>query len=150
MTTFPAGDRDYVVNHQYKTDANLAARQSIYRFQQPRVEIYATALGFADLQGDEAVLDIGCGNGGYLAELQRRGHRGPVIGFDLSPGMLAAARPVATAAALGIADAEYLPVADDVRRWRTRDAHAVPRAGSVARATASCGASPGPVARCSS
>lgn len=60
----------------------------------------------------EIVADIGCGNGAYLAELARRGHTGPVLGVDLSAGMLAAARRHAPAAALAAGDAAALPLRD--------------------------------------
>jgi SAM-dependent methyltransferase len=85
-------DREYLRTRQYRTDGNLAARQSIYRFQRPRMDLPSTVLALAGLSGAEAVADVGCGNGIYLAELSRRGHRGPAIGVDLSAGMLAAAR----------------------------------------------------------
>jgi SAM-dependent methyltransferase len=91
-------DRDYLRTSQYRTDDNLAARQSIYRFQRPHVDLPAAVLGLAELTGAETVADIGCGNGIYLAELSRRGHRGPVLGADLSTGMLLAARARVTAA----------------------------------------------------
>jgi len=44
------------------------------------------------LRGDEAVIDLGCGNGTLAAELAARGHRGTYLGLDPSPGLLAAAR----------------------------------------------------------
>jgi SAM-dependent methyltransferase len=122
----PLTDRAYLTSVQYRTDANLAARQSIYKFQDPPVDLPAAVLGLARLAGTETVTDIGCGNGRYLAELARRGHRGRVLGVDLSTGMLAAARaavPAAPAApagasmaapAIGLAagDAAALPLAD--------------------------------------
>ena len=111
MTAFPSDSREYVLQEQYKTDANLAARQSIYRFRQPKGDLYESALALADLRGDETVVDIGCGNGGYLATLARLAHAGTTIGLDLSPGMLVAARPRAENASLALADAEALPVA---------------------------------------
>ena len=77
---------------QYGDDRNLAARQSIYAFQQPVVDLWNGSLDLADLTGDETVLDIGCGNGLYLAVLRSRGHRGQVYGADLSAGMLLSAR----------------------------------------------------------
>jgi SAM-dependent methyltransferase len=40
----------------------------------------------------DIIVDVGCGNGMYLAELARRGCAGRVLGVDLSFGMLAAAR----------------------------------------------------------
>jgi SAM-dependent methyltransferase len=121
-------DRDYLRTSQYRTDGNLAARQSIYRFQRPPVDLPAAVLGLAELTGAETVADVGCGNGIYLAELSRRGHRGPVIGVDLSTGMLQAARakvsgtldaggtgdPASTGGQIGFAagDAAALPLPD--------------------------------------
>jgi len=97
---------------QYRTDANLAARQSIYAYQHPPMNLPAAVLDLAARHGDEMVADIGCGNGAYLAELARRQHAGPVLGVDLSPGMLDAARRRAPAAALVAGDAADLPVRD--------------------------------------
>lgn len=105
-------DRSYLQHVQYRTDANLAARQSIFACQHPRIDLPAAVLDLAGLRGDETVADVGCGNGAYLAELARRGHAGPVLGMDLSAGMLAAARRRGPAAALAAADAAALPVRD--------------------------------------
>jgi SAM-dependent methyltransferase len=123
-------DRAWLIGNQYKTDANLAARQSIYVHQQPRHDItrlvidlgYAADPGVADspraaggpgvIGSTELVADVGCGNGAYLAELSRRGHAGPVLGLDLSPGMLSAARDRDSGAALALADATALPLRD--------------------------------------
>jgi SAM-dependent methyltransferase len=58
----------------------------------PRIDLPAAVLGLAALHGQETVADIGRGNGAYLAELAHRGHTGPVLGVDLSAGMLAAVR----------------------------------------------------------
>lgn len=112
-------DRAYLQTQQYRSDANLAARQSIYQFQRPAIDLPAAVLDLAGLTGAETVADIGCGNGRYLAELARRGHRGQRLGVDLSDGMLRAAR--AASADLGLAttglaagDAAALPLADGV------------------------------------
>jgi SAM-dependent methyltransferase len=107
-------DRNYLTTVQYRDDSNLAARQSIYRFQQPQIDLVATVLDLAGLAGHETVADIGCGNGKYLAALARRGHAGRLLGADLSPGMLAITRAVAPRAAVTVADAERLPLADGV------------------------------------
>jgi trans-aconitate methyltransferase len=85
-------DRSYLTAVQYRTDANLAARQGIYAYQRPRLDLPAAVLGLARLRGEETVADVGCGNGAYLAELAGRGHAGPVLGMDLSAGMVSAAR----------------------------------------------------------
>jgi SAM-dependent methyltransferase len=70
-------------------------------------------LGLAALRGDETVADVGCGNGACLAELARRGHAGPVLGIDLSAGMLHAARSRAPGASLAAGDAAALPIRDE-------------------------------------
>jgi cyclopropane fatty-acyl-phospholipid synthase-like methyltransferase len=78
-------------------------------------------LGLARLAGDETVADVGCGNGIYLAGLASRGHSGPTIGVDLSPGMLAAAQRGAPAAGLTVGDAAALPVASYAASMRAAD-----------------------------
>ncbi len=54
---------------------------------QPGVKAILQRLG-----GDEAILDLGCGNGGVARELRRRGHRGQYVGVDFSVPLLQAAR----------------------------------------------------------
>jgi ubiquinone/menaquinone biosynthesis C-methylase UbiE len=108
----PWTDQSYLRESQYKTDVNLAARQSIYAYQRPRIDLARETIGLAALGGQEVVADVGCGNGRYLAELARRGHAGPVLGVDMSPGMLLAARSGAPRASLMVADAMALPVRD--------------------------------------
>jgi SAM-dependent methyltransferase len=98
---------------QYRTDTNLAARQSIYACQRPQLDLPSRVLGLAALRGSETVADVGCGNGAYLAELARRGHAGPVLGVDLSVGMLHAARGRAPGASLAAGDAAALPLRDN-------------------------------------
>ena len=105
-------DRRCLRQVQYGTEANLVARQSLYTHQHPRIDLPAVALDLATLRGDETVVDVGCGNGGYLAELARRRHAGRVLGVDLSAGMLQAARRHAPAASLTVGDAAALPLPD--------------------------------------
>ena len=107
----PWDGRRYLTTVQYADQSNLAARQSIYAFQRPKVDLWSWALGLADLKGSETVVDVGCGNGSYLAGLEERGHRGALVGVDLSVGMLAAAREAAPSAAIVNADASVLPLA---------------------------------------
>ena len=90
--TDPWADRGFLRDVQYRTDANLAARQSIYSYQRPHIDLQARVLDLAAPAEGETVCDVGCGNGMYLAELARRGFAGRVLGLDLSTGMLAAAR----------------------------------------------------------
>jgi SAM-dependent methyltransferase len=96
--TEPWEDRDFLRGTQYKTDANLAARQSIYAYQHPRVNLQARVLDLAAPAPSDTIVDVGCGNGTYLAELARRGFAGRALGVDLSLGMLTAARGLLAAA----------------------------------------------------
>lgn len=96
---------------QYADDRNLAARQSIYAFARPGPTIFDTVLELAALTGDERIVDVGCGNGLYLAALAGAGHAGAVHGFDLSAGMLHAAGGWKADAGLAVADAQHLPIA---------------------------------------
>jgi ubiquinone/menaquinone biosynthesis C-methylase UbiE len=95
----------------YDTSAPLAARQAIYRYQQPLIDFLGWALGQVPWRGGERVLDIGCGNGGYL---RRLAGCATVLGCDQSRGMLAevaaqvgsgSSRPL-----LVVADAMALPL----------------------------------------
>jgi SAM-dependent methyltransferase len=104
-------DRTVLRERQYADAGNLSARQSLWaqRPGKPRTAIWLDALA---LEGTESVLDVGCGNGTYLAELRQRGHAGRLVGVDLSPGM---AREAATSgAAVLVADAAHLPLAGGV------------------------------------
>ena len=58
------------------------------------------------------VLELGCGRGGELLELQRRGAR--VVGLELTPQRLAAARGNLPDAGLVVGDAERPPFRDGV------------------------------------
>jgi SAM-dependent methyltransferase len=96
----------------YRSSAPLAARQAIYRYQQPPIDFLGWALALVPWHGGERVLDIGCGNGGYL---RRLAGRATVLGCDRSRGMLAelaqqdngSPRPLLT-----VADAMALPLPD--------------------------------------
>lgn len=43
---------------------------------------------FDSISKDDSVLDLGCGNGLFLRELRRRGHRAALLGADFSPSLL--------------------------------------------------------------
>jgi trans-aconitate 2-methyltransferase len=70
-----------------------------------------------DLRGDEALLDIGCGDGKVTAEIAARLPAGTVVGIDNSAAMVALAqsrRPVVDHPNLSfaLADARFLPFHD--------------------------------------
>jgi SAM-dependent methyltransferase len=76
---------------------------------------YTAAITEAAIPRGGVVLDIGCGSGRALPPLRHAvGPDGSVIALDLTPEMLAVARPasIAARAALVLADARSLPLAD--------------------------------------
>ena len=101
------------IRQQYGDDSNLAVRQSIYAYQRPKLDLHNRSLDLAELRGDESVVDVGCGNGRYLAALRARGHRGFLCGADLSEGMLRTARPAIGEGPLLVGDAQSLPFGSD-------------------------------------
>lgn len=100
-----------VLDSLYRTDAGLAARQSIYRWLRHPVDMPGHAL--TALRGMTGVVaDVGCGNGAYVA---RFAHERPdlrVLGVDLSTGMLTSGHVSTGHRALVAADAAALPLAD--------------------------------------
>jgi SAM-dependent methyltransferase len=101
--------RDLLRDRQYAGPDNLAARQRLWAHRAGPSPI-RERLDLLGLGGAEAVLDVGCGNGTYLAELRRRRHRGRLVGADLSLGM---ARVVAADGGTPVvADAAHLPFPD--------------------------------------
>lgn len=91
---------------QYATDANLSARQHLWDIstREPPFSLYPWVLNLADLHGGDSLLEVGCGNGGYLALVE-------AVGMDASLGLLGAARERARGP-LVCGDVERLPFAD--------------------------------------
>jgi SAM-dependent methyltransferase len=113
----PAGpdrwiDGRYLRDVQYRDASNLSARQAIYAYQQPRIDLWSWAARLACLSGGETVVDVGCGNGRYLAHLRDAGHDGPVVGMDISAGMLAGIAGEHPEQAVAQGDAAKLPFRD--------------------------------------
>ena len=91
---------------QYATDANLRARQRLWQIspRQPPFALFPWVVDLLDLEGGEAVLEVGCGNGAYLELIEG-------VGLDSSLGMLHAARSRARGPLVG-GDAAALPFRD--------------------------------------
>jgi SAM-dependent methyltransferase len=77
---------DNVIRAQYRDDPRLAARQALWRLRSGP-SLYDIILDLAALRGTEVIVDVGCGNGAYLAELRLRWHARPVLGVDLAEAM---------------------------------------------------------------
>jgi SAM-dependent methyltransferase len=74
-----------ILEDQYARNDRLTARQSLWTLRTGPA-LHTVVLDRAALTGTEIIVDIGCGNGSYLAELRRR-HTGPIVGLDLSLAM---------------------------------------------------------------
>jgi len=121
----PAGPVSVLVDGSGEQPAALAARLAATLTASGRPCVRLTGMDDADtgagavaragIRRGGVVIDVGCGTGRALPALRQAvGSHGAVIAADLTPAMLATARPQATAAraALVLADARTLPFAD--------------------------------------
>lgn len=94
---------------QYATDRHLRTRIETHERYgvgpglEPRVDELLA------LRGDEALLDVGTGPGDFPGRLRAWGHRGRLVGVDLSPGMVERARETHHGVEFARASAEALP-----------------------------------------
>lgn len=100
-------DRAILTGSAYKTERDLAARQSLYQWQTPRYDLPGlVAERLRDVQG--TVVDVGCGNGKFIKRLAQERPDLRLLGLDVSLGILEGVpRPVA------VADAARLPLRTD-------------------------------------
>ena len=79
---------------QYQTQDHLAVRIRTHQlFSVPPVDLPAAGVALLPWQGNELVVDVGCGNGAYQAEVLAR--TGRYIAADYSLGMLRSLTPAA-------------------------------------------------------
>jgi SAM-dependent methyltransferase len=100
-------DKSILANRAYADGRHLAARQSIYQWQQPQYDLPGIVV--EELAGTRGVvLDVGCGNGKFVNRLHKDRPDLQIVGMDISAGILAdVEKPVL------VADAQALPFADD-------------------------------------
>jgi SAM-dependent methyltransferase len=99
-----------LLKKQYITDAYLRIRQETHdRYTVPNVSFAEWALRCMLWQGNERVLDVGCGNGLYFTKLKLTHPNVQYFGIDLFPHMLTVHPSKVN---LMISDAMQLPYAD--------------------------------------
>ncbi|MEV7598717.1 class I SAM-dependent methyltransferase [Kitasatospora sp. NPDC089797] len=100
-------DKAILANSAYADGRHLAARQSIYRWQQPRYDL--PGLVVEELAGTSGIVfDVGCGNGTFVSRLRKDRPDFRLVGMDISAGILTdVEKPVL------VADAQALPFPDD-------------------------------------
>lgn len=102
-----AGQRTQRVAAYYDRLAPVYGEGEYFRAR--RAAVFAALT--AEIDRARAVLDLGCGNGAYLAKFAGRLPQARLVGADLSPEMLQAARQrMGTRSALLRADATALPL----------------------------------------
>ncbi|MCC3772832.1 class I SAM-dependent methyltransferase [Streptomyces sp. UNOC14_S4] len=99
-------DRSLLAGSAYKSGRDLAARQSLYRWQSPRYDLPGLVVEqLRHVRG--TVVDVGCGNGKFIRRLRDNRPDLRLLGLDISAGILAEVPgPVA------VADASRLPLPD--------------------------------------
>ncbi len=107
----PANDPSQVAE-QYQTDRHLQTRIQTHRRYGVGPELEDNVDGLLALDGSEPLLDVGSGPGHFPGRLRGAGHRGLLVGVDLSAGMVAAARASYPQVEFIVAAADALPFAD--------------------------------------
>lgn len=70
---------------QYKTAKGLNSRWDLYKSCVPPIDIYQKALDALELESDEDVLEVGCGDGSVLISLrQNMHHQGHLVGLEIN------------------------------------------------------------------
>ncbi|MFD3565024.1 class I SAM-dependent methyltransferase [Streptomyces sp. NPDC058686] len=100
-------DRGRLAGSAYNGDRDLAARQSLYKWQAPRHDLPGiVAEQLRGVRQHGRVVDVGCGNGKFIARLRQDRPDLRLLGLDIAPGILAGVPgPVA------VADVARLPLA---------------------------------------
>lgn len=69
-----------------------------------------------NIQADESVLDMGCGNGHFLRELRQRGHRAALLGIDFSLPLL---REAESTQGVDFWEADLTRMSTEGYQWKT-------------------------------
>ncbi|WP_327591365.1 class I SAM-dependent methyltransferase (plasmid) [Nonomuraea sp. NBC_00507] len=78
----------------YFTDTRMldATQLAHHRYRTNPLALHDHLLQALDLRGTEELLDLGCGNGFLIEQIRPHLAAGHVVGLDIAPGVLAAAR----------------------------------------------------------
>jgi ubiquinone/menaquinone biosynthesis C-methylase UbiE len=98
---------------QYLTTDPLKVRiETHQQYSERQLDLDAVCTDALALNGDEAILDVGCGPGTFLSLLRGRGYGGRLVGLDRSEAMIGEASARDGGIEWVVGDAERLPYAD--------------------------------------
>ena len=127
---------------QYADDRNLRAPQALWQYQDPYFDLVAWVLEVAGVAPGSRVLDLGCGNGRYVAAMAARGSTPSAVTFAGDAPCRSLADAARQRRRRGTARRRRLV------RHRAGAPHAVPRRGPADRRRASSDTVTRPAGRC--
>jgi len=80
-------DKTFLASSQYESANKVQARWNLYEQTVPKVDLHQKGLAALSLKGQEDILDVGCGDGRMLKDLYLQGHKGRLVGVDISRGI---------------------------------------------------------------
>ena len=99
------------VVRQYASADPLVVRMRTHQlYGEKKVDLDQICVEALDLNGDESLLDAGCGPGKFLEYIRSQGHDGPLTGLDQSEAMVAEVAKLGCDAVEG--DVQALPFDD--------------------------------------
>ncbi|MEM7799134.1 MAG: class I SAM-dependent methyltransferase [Chloroflexota bacterium] len=101
----PGRDQKILVTKSYRDNTHLNIRIRAHEFySEPKINFFEWVLDQIEWRGDETILDVGCGSGGYAYFAADRGQN--YIAGDLSYGMV---DPLSAVHPATVLDAQTLP-----------------------------------------
>ncbi|MBS3152876.1 methyltransferase domain-containing protein [Candidatus Woesearchaeota archaeon] len=85
--------KDFSGKENYRDFGNLKTRKNFYsKYCNPLINSKEEVFKLLNIKGNEKILDVGCGNGDFLAYIEDKGCSGEMIGVDISKGMIEEAK----------------------------------------------------------
>lgn len=77
----------HLSSSQYASANKLHARWNLYGSAIPKINIHQSGIDHLQLKGNEDILEVGCGDGSILINLQQKGHTGKLAGLEINDSM---------------------------------------------------------------
>lgn len=83
----PQNSIDTILRDEYEFGVGYGLRWLVYEHADDGVDFHQSCVDVLGLSGHEDVLDIGCGNGGFLGVIAEKGHKGKLVGTDFTSSL---------------------------------------------------------------